>query len=242
MQRLLRSFTDDQARTYFLTLVLTGVRRAEAQQLRWRDVDNVDMLVRVRKSKTRTGGAVDRNGSRPGGRAGGARNQSSYDGDDERVFCHPLTGGVYKAERFREALEQACKRARVELPDGFRPQHDLRVTSITSDAIAGATPTALKAKAGHANMATTDRYIKLAGVVFRAEAEAQAARLLGGSSTNRLPTHSTQAHPCRPWTAQRAATAPRRRAVSEPALLRLRHSPSLRGRYHAPPCPATASS
>jgi hypothetical protein len=28
-------------------------------------------------------------------------------------------------------------------------------------------------------MATTDRYVKLAGVVFRKEAEAQAARLLG---------------------------------------------------------------
>jgi hypothetical protein len=74
----------------------------------------------------------------------------------------------------------------VDLPDGFRPQHDLRVTSITSDAIAGATPTALKAKAGHSSMSTTERYVKLAGVVFRSEATAQAARLLG-SSTNVLP-------------------------------------------------------
>ena len=74
----------------------------------------------------------------------------------------------------------------MELPAGFRPQHDLRVTSITLDAIAGATPTALKSKAGHASMATTERYVKLAGVVFRTEATAQAARLLG-LSTNVLP-------------------------------------------------------
>ena len=74
----------------------------------------------------------------------------------------------------------------MELPDGFRTQHDVRVTSITSDAIAGATRVALKAKAGHARMATTERYVKLAGVVFRDETTAQAARLLG-PSTNRLP-------------------------------------------------------
>jgi hypothetical protein len=35
-------------------------------------------------------------------------------------------------------------------------------------------------------MATTERYVKMAGVVFRHEAEAQASRLLG-PSTNLLP-------------------------------------------------------
>jgi hypothetical protein len=35
-------------------------------------------------------------------------------------------------------------------------------------------------------MSTTERYVKLAGVVFRSEATAQAARLLG-PSTNLLP-------------------------------------------------------
>lgn len=59
-------------------------------------------------------------------------------------------------------------------------------TSIPSDAIAGATPTALKAKAGHSSMSTTERYAKLAGVVFRSEATAQAARLVE-SSTSVLP-------------------------------------------------------
>ena len=35
-------------------------------------------------------------------------------------------------------------------------------------------------KAGHANMATTKRYLRLAGVVFAAEAEALERRLFGG--------------------------------------------------------------
>ena len=38
---------------------------------------------------------------------------------------------------------------------------------------------ALMTKAGHANMATTRRYLRLAGVVFADEAEALERRLLG---------------------------------------------------------------
>jgi hypothetical protein len=49
---------------------------------------------------------------------------------------------------------------------------------------------ALKAKAGHSSMSTTERYVKLAGVVFRSEATAQAARLLGRSPIF-YPTHLT---------------------------------------------------
>jgi hypothetical protein len=60
----------------------------------------------------------------------------------------------------------------------MRPFHDLRVTSITNDAIAGANPVALMTKAGHASMTTTRRYLRLAGVVF-AEAAALERRLLG---------------------------------------------------------------
>lgn len=74
----------------------------------------------------------------------------------------------------------------------MRPFHDLRVTSITNDAIAGANPVALMTKAGHANMATTRRYLRLAGVVFAAGAEALERRLLGGlvpeSGTNEPQT------------------------------------------------------
>ena len=77
----------------------------------------------------------------------------------------------------------------VHLPEGMRPFHDLRVTGITNDAIAGANPIAFMTKAGHASMATTRRYLRLAGTVFPEEAAAPEARVLGG---NLLPQPSTR--------------------------------------------------
>ena len=77
----------------------------------------------------------------------------------------------------------------------MRPFHDLRVTSITNDAIAGANPVALMTKAGHASMATTKRYLKLAGVVFREEAAAQERRLLGGQPSTGSSTDLGEPQP-----------------------------------------------
>jgi hypothetical protein len=99
------------------------------------------------------------------------------------VFCHPERGSVYRGEEFKAAFVAAFAKAGIEWPEGFRRCHDLRVTAITSDAIAGAHPMALTAKSGHANMSSAKPYLKLAGVVFRDEAEAQARRLLGQPST-----------------------------------------------------------
>ena len=73
---------------------------------------------------------------------------------------------MYRYEAFSAALRAGYGKAGLEWPDGLRPCHDLRVTSITNDALAGAHPVALMTKAGHANMATTKRYLKLAGAVF----------------------------------------------------------------------------
>ena len=95
------------------------------------------------------------------------------------MFVHPDRGSVYRYETFAEALKAAYTAAGMQFPEGMRVFHDLRVTSITNDAIAGANPTALMTKAGHANMATTKRYLRLAGVVFPDEAEALERRLLG---------------------------------------------------------------
>ncbi|HWO80076.1 hypothetical protein, partial [Gaiella sp.] len=51
-----------------------------------------------------------------------------------------------------------------------------------------AKPVALMTKAGHSNMATTKRYLRLAGVVFEDEAAAPEERLLGAAvSTHSLP-------------------------------------------------------
>lgn len=192
VQALARSFTNEQDRVAFLTLVLTGVRRAELQALRWSHVDLIENRLRVVDSKTETG---VRSIAVPPGLAEALwqhRRTTAYKADGDRVFCDQQKGSVYRYETFTAALRAAYGRAGMEWPDGLRPFHDLRVTSITNDAIAGANPVALMTKAGHANMATTKRYLKLAGVVFTEEAEALERRLLGvGSSTDSLPDSRT---------------------------------------------------
>ncbi len=55
VSRVHKAFTDEQARTVFLTLVLTGMRRDELRGLHWRDVDLVDNVLRVRDSKSEEG-------------------------------------------------------------------------------------------------------------------------------------------------------------------------------------------
>jgi AAA domain len=57
-------------------------------------------------------------------------------------------------------------------------QHE--VTGALFMATAGNAPAAIQARAGHADYSTTQRYIDLAGVVFREEAERAEARVLGG--------------------------------------------------------------
>ena len=181
VQLLARSFGDEQARIAFLTFVLTGVRRAELQALRWRDVDLIENVLRVADSKTETG--LRAIALTPGlhEELWQHRRRSAFKGDDERVFCHPDRGTIYRYETYKDELERAFKRAGLEWPEGLKSCHDLCTTAITNDAIAGAHPIAIMTKAGHASMATTKRYLKLAGVVFRDEAQALEERLLGAS-------------------------------------------------------------
>lgn len=176
--RVLREFTDEQARIVFLTLVLTGLRRSELQRLRWQDVNLVECVLRVRDSKSEDG---IRSVAIPSTLAEGLwqhRRATAFQGDGELVFCHPKQGTVYRAETFRTAFLAALKGAGIDKQP--RPFHDLRHTAITNDAAAGSSPIAVMTKAGHANMTTTKRYMHLAGVVFRDEADALERRLLGG--------------------------------------------------------------
>jgi integrase len=175
--RVYRAFDDDQARTAFLTLVLTGVRRSELQALRWRDVDLVENVLRVRDSKTEDGIRSIAISPKLAEELWQHRRRSNFQGDDERVFCHPERGTIYRAETFKPALDAACAAAGV--PPVTRAFHDLRHTAITNDAAAGANSVALMTKAGHSKMSTTQIYVHLAGVVFRDEAEALERRLLG---------------------------------------------------------------
>ena len=53
--KVAKAFAEEEYRVVFLTFVLTGLRRFELRALRWRDVDLVDAVLRVRASKTEEG-------------------------------------------------------------------------------------------------------------------------------------------------------------------------------------------
>lgn len=106
---------------------------------------------------------------------------SQYRTDDDYVCCNPRTGHVFDANRYGELVRLVLKRAGIE--GRVRPSHDLRHSSITNAAAAGTAPEALMSRAGHSSYTTTRRYIDLAGVRFREEADRLENRLWGPSGT-----------------------------------------------------------
>jgi integrase len=177
VQAVLREL-DGQARTVFLTAALTGLRRHELENLRWRDVDLVDMVLRVRRSKTERG---ERSIALPATVAEALwqhRRQSPHQADGDRVF-YSATGGPLRPAVFRQEFQGAL--SRVGITDYVRPFHDLRHTAATNAAAAGVSPIALMSQMGHGSMATTNLYLHLAGVVFRDEADALERRALGAN-------------------------------------------------------------
>jgi integrase len=112
--------------------------------------------------------------------------RSAFQGNDELTFCHQERGTTYRAETFSGAFTDELAAAGIEKK--MRPFHDLRHTAITNDAAAGSSPIAVMTKAGHANMATTKKYMHLAGTVFRPEADALERRLLGAEAATLYPS------------------------------------------------------
>jgi integrase len=180
VSRVLKAFEDEQARTIFLTLVLTGIRRRELQALRWADVDLLDGVLRVRASKTEEGIRSIALSPALVTALQDHYQQTPFKGDGELVFCHPERGTVYREHVFADQFRAALAAAGIH--DYVRPFHDLRHTALTNEAAAGSSPIALMAKAGHSDMKTTRIYLHLAGTVFREEAEALERRLLGASA------------------------------------------------------------
>jgi hypothetical protein len=72
--------------------------------------------------------------------------------------------------------------AGIEWPDRFRPCHDLRVSGATHDANGDMQEAKMLTKYGWSDPRVAQRYINLAGVVFRDEAQALGDRLLGLST------------------------------------------------------------
>jgi len=149
----------------------------EPAGLRWRDVDLVDGVIRVRTSKTEDGVRSVAVSPRLSETLALHKERTPFDGDDELVFAHPAKGSACSAAAFSRALRAALTAAKVE--GHVRAFHDLRHTAITNDAASGSSVIAVMAKAGHADMKTTKRYLHLAGVVFRDEPGRLEDRLLG---------------------------------------------------------------
>jgi integrase len=116
--RVVRAFDDEQAKLVFLTLVLTGLRRSELQSLRWADVDLVDCVLRVRDSKSEDGRRTIALPPTLAEALWQHRRRSAFQGDGERVFCHPQQGTVYRAETFKQALTAALVAAGVPKAPG----------------------------------------------------------------------------------------------------------------------------
>jgi integrase len=175
--RIRKAFADEQARTIFLTLVLTGVRRNELRALLWRDLDLLEGVMRVHGTKTEEAersialsptllAALEEH-----------YRQTAFRDEDAFVFCHPERGTRYSEKLFAEQFRAAL--AAAGITDYVRPFHDLRHTALTNEAASGSGPVALMTKAGHSDMKTTRTYLHLAGTVFRNEAEALERRMLG---------------------------------------------------------------
>jgi integrase len=175
--RVLKAFTDEQARTMFLVLMLTGVQRFELRQLRWRDVSLVENVLRVAESKTDEGERTIALSPMLADALADHYRRTAYKGDDDFVFCHPERGTKIREQVYAEQFRAALKAAGIT--DYVRPFHDARHASLTNGAAAGEAPIALMTRAGHRSMSTTRGYLHLAGVVFRDEADALERRLLG---------------------------------------------------------------
>jgi integrase len=175
----------EQARVVFLTVVSVGLRRGEVLGLRWRHVDLVDTTLRVEETWVRNAPDTPKSERSErtiavdgiAGELFDHRGRTAYQGDDERVFCNPLTGGPLDPKRYAVTLRFALERAKVE--GRVRPFHDGRHTSITNWAAGGMGPAAMMARAGHSDFKTTQGYIDLAGETFREEAKLADERLFG---------------------------------------------------------------
>jgi integrase len=178
----------EQARVVFLVIYGLGLRRGEVLGLRWRSVRLADpenrptLSVEAATVRGRDGDPKSQTSLRTlvldeflAGELFDHRGRSRYQGDGERVFCHPQKGSTLDHKRYAETFRTALVAA--EITDHVRPFHDGRHSAITNDAAAGNSGLAVMRRAGHSDFRVTQMYLDLAGVEFADEAERAAARI-----------------------------------------------------------------
>ena len=177
----------EQSRTVFFVVYGLGLRRGEVLGLRWRDVRLADPVERPTLTVQRAfvrgeDGPPKSSTSRRtlvlddflSGELFDHRARSRFQGDDERVFCHPEKGSALDHKRYAETFCAALVQAGIS--DYVRPFHDGRHSAITNDAAAGNSGLAVMKRAGHSDFRVTQQHLDLAGVDFAEEAERAAAR------------------------------------------------------------------
>jgi integrase len=150
------------------------LRLGELLALRWRDVDWVAGVIRIRRNyvRGRYGTPKSRRSTRAvpmadevGGVIDRLLQASAFQGDDDHVFAHPATGRVIAKANVTRRLHKALKDA--ELDDHVF--HDLRHTFGTTMAAAGVPMRTLQEWMGHKHNSTTERYADYAPCASQGE-------------------------------------------------------------------------
>jgi integrase len=178
------------ARALTFVALGTAMRRGELLALRWRDVELLEGRLTVREAlvrgrfttpKSRSSRRLLELGPRTRKLLAEHWQLTSFQGDEELVFCHPSKGTALDPSKLTRCyLRPALKRAGIEKP--FRPFHDLRHTALTHEAAAGNPMAYVQLKAGHSQSAITERYIHAAQVVFPGAAARAEGRLFSDIS------------------------------------------------------------
>ena len=196
VRRAAAAFTDERHRAVFLTLHLTGLRRHELQELRWRDVSLTEGTLRVVESKSEESERLLALPPSLVDLLTGRFQVTPFKADSDFVFAHPQTGARLGVDRYAEHLRKALDKAEIPDSDRIRPFHDARHAALTHLAL---TPKAneleLMAIAGHRSFSTTKRYLHLAGRAFPEAAAALEDRLLAGGLSTPLSTHLSDPEP-----------------------------------------------
>jgi integrase len=151
-------------RALYLVAAMTGLRLGELLALRWRDVDWVAGVIRVRRNyvRGRYGTPKSRRSSRAvpmadevGGMLDRLFKESRHTGEDDLVFAHPASGGAIAKANITRRLHKALEDAGLDHGHVF---HDLRHTFGTTMAAAGVPMRTLQEWMGHKHISTTERY------------------------------------------------------------------------------------
>lgn len=215
VEALIRAVPDDTLgatdRALCLTAAMTGLRQGELIALRWRDVDWLAGLVRVRRSYTRGewGTPKSRRSSRAvpmADRVAGELERhfqrSAFTGDLDLVFAHPVLGTVLDASKLRDRFYVAMRAAGMGERcgrEGGITFHSLRHAFGTRMAAAGAPLRSIMEWMGHRDFSTTLIYADYApdptGGASFAERAFGAAGTIAGTNVSASGSKTDQQKP-----------------------------------------------